>query len=90
MPTRQYVEFGGLDDDASDADGDDWSSHESEGIHLPDPNADKANAQHGKSLEVLLASKNKRILEELTRFRVNLPHPSASPKYIHSRLCCTR
>jgi homeobox protein cut-like len=40
------------------------------GIHLPNPNADKANAQQGKSLEVLLAIKNKRILEELTRFRV--------------------
>ncbi|KAI9572274.1 CASP C terminal-domain-containing protein [Boletus coccyginus] len=66
----KYVEFGGLDDDISDADGDDWSSHASEGVHLPDPNADKANAQHGKSLEVLLASKNKRILEELTRFRI--------------------
>ena len=70
---KQYVEFGGLDDDTSDAGGDDWSSHESDGVHLPDPNADKANAQHGKSLEVLLASKNKRILEELTRFRVSLP-----------------
>ena len=40
------------------------------GIHLPNPNADKANAQQGKSLEVLLATKNKKILEELTRFRV--------------------
>jgi hypothetical protein len=40
------------------------------GIHLPNPNADKANAQQGRSLEVLLATKNKRILEELTRFRV--------------------
>lgn len=41
-------------------------------IHLPNPNADKANAQHGKSLEALLATKNKRILEELTKFRVRL------------------
>jgi hypothetical protein len=41
-------------------------------VHLPNPNADKANAQQGKSLEVLLATKNKRILEELTRFRVRL------------------
>lgn len=65
----KYVEFGGLDDD--DADGDDWSSHGSEsGVHLPDPNADKANARQGKSLEVLLATKNKRLLEELIRFRV--------------------
>ncbi|KAI6157475.1 CASP C terminal-domain-containing protein [Pisolithus tinctorius] len=69
LEIMKYVEFGGLDDD--DADADDWSSHESEsGVHLPDPNADKANARQGKSLEVLLAAKNKRILEELTRFRV--------------------
>ena len=40
------------------------------GLHLPNPNADKANAQSGKSLEVLLAIKNKKILEELTKFRV--------------------
>ena len=41
-------------------------------MRLPDPNADKAAQQHGKSLEALLAAKNKRILEELTKFRVRL------------------
>ncbi|KAG8213641.1 hypothetical protein J3R82DRAFT_10331 [Butyriboletus roseoflavus] len=77
-----YVEFGVLDNDTSDADGAGWSPHESEGIHLSDPNADKANAQHGKSLE----SMNKRIFEELTRFRVGLPlFPSQSPQYTRSR-----
>lgn len=40
------------------------------GLQLPNPNAAKANAQQGKPLEVLLATKNKRILEELTKFRV--------------------
>ncbi|KAG0701321.1 CASP C terminal-domain-containing protein [Suillus ampliporus] len=62
----KYVEFAGLDPD------DDWSSpdEDEDGVHLPNPNADKANAQQGKSLEVLLATKNKRILEELTRFRI--------------------
>ena len=40
---------------------------------MPNPNAEKANAQRGKSLEVLLASKNKRILEQLTKFRVCYP-----------------
>ena len=40
------------------------------GLHLPNPNADKANAQSGRSLEILLAIKNKKILEELTKFRV--------------------
>ncbi|KAI6045966.1 CASP C terminal-domain-containing protein [Pisolithus marmoratus] len=69
LEIMKYVEFGGLDDD--DADADDWSSHESEsGVHLPDPNAHKTNARQGKTLEVLLAAKNKRVLEELTRFRV--------------------
>jgi hypothetical protein len=43
---------------------------EDDRVHLPNPNADKANAQHGKSLEALLATKNKKILEELTKFRV--------------------
>lgn len=43
------------------------------GVHLPNPNADKANAQQGKSLEVLLATKGKRIQEELTKFRVRPP-----------------
>ncbi|KAL4074255.1 CASP C terminal-domain-containing protein [Scleroderma yunnanense] len=68
LEIMKYVEFGGLDDDV---DADDWSSHESEGgVNLPDPNADKANSQPGKSLEMLLATKNKRMLEELTRFRI--------------------
>lgn len=39
-------------------------------LHLPNPNAEKANSQHGNSLEVLLATKNKRIVEELTKLRV--------------------
>ena len=57
-------------------------------LSLPNPNADKANAHHGKSLEVLLATKNKRILDELAKFRVRcapiLPpfcySPNSSPR----------
>ena len=69
---HQYVEFAGLEED----DGFDtaWSSPangDALGLHLPDPNADKANAQRGKSLEILLATKNKRIMEELAKFRVS-------------------
>ncbi|KAF9060657.1 CASP C terminal-domain-containing protein [Rhodocollybia butyracea] len=64
----KYVEFAGFEDDMEDdhplANGYDV------GIQLPNPNADKANAQQGKSLEALLASKNKRLLEELTKFRI--------------------
>lgn len=40
------------------------------GLQLPNPNASKANA-HQDSLEVLLATKNKRIQDELTKFRVH-------------------
>jgi len=62
---HQYVEFAGGDAD----DLDDPHPHGLD-LRLPNPNAEKANAQQGKSLETLLAAKNKRILEELTRFRV--------------------
>lgn len=65
----QYVEFAGFEED-QDEDTGSLSELNELGIHLPNPNADKANAQQGKSLEVLLATKNKKILEELTRFRV--------------------
>jgi homeobox protein cut-like len=42
------------------------------GLQLPNPNASKANAHPANSLEALLATKNKRILEELTKFRVGV------------------
>lgn len=59
------MEFAGLEEDADEDD------HEGEsGLQLPNPNAQKANAQRGKTLEALLATKNKKILEELTKFRV--------------------
>ena len=45
------------------------------GLQLPNPNASKANAHPANSLEALLATKNKRILEELTKFRVRLSSP---------------
>lgn len=59
------MEFAGLEDGEED-DIDDTQIE----LHLPNPNAEKANSQHGKSLEALLATKNKRLLEELTKFRV--------------------
>lgn len=74
----QYVEFAGLDEDL-DEDTGSLSELNELGLHLPDPNAEKANAQQGKSLEVLLATKNKRILEELTRFRVQFLLPIDRP-----------
>lgn len=41
-------------------------------VYLPSPNPEKVNTHRGKSLEALLAIKNKRLLEELTRFRVSM------------------
>ncbi|KAG1729204.1 CASP C terminal-domain-containing protein [Suillus paluster] len=81
----KYVEFAGLDPD------DDWSSpdEDEDGVHLPNPNADKANVQQGKSLEVLLATKNKRILEELTRFRILHTSLEASLKSTEDELAET-
>lgn len=72
LEIMKYVEFAGLEEE-DDTEG---ASLNGNGdalglqLHLPNPNADKANAQRGKSLEVLLATKNKRILEELAKFRI--------------------
>lgn len=71
LEIMKYVEFAGLDEeDTFDATGSSPANGDALGLHLPDPNADKANAQRGKSLEILLATKNKRILEELAKFRI--------------------
>lgn len=64
----QYVEFAGLEGDLDEEDG--LASDNQLGLQLPNPNASKANAHPANSLEALLATKNKRILEELTKFRV--------------------
>jgi homeobox protein cut-like len=66
----QYVEFAGLEGDLDEEDGLAPDNHL--GLQLPNPNASKANAHPANSLEALLATKNKRILEELTKFRVGL------------------
>ena len=64
----QYVEFAGLEeDDDTDTLVGENDGVDALGLHLPNPNADKASAQSGKSLEVLLAIKNKKILEELIK-----------------------
>lgn len=55
---HQYVEFSGADLDADDE------------VALPDPNADVSNKKLGQSLENLLVSKNRRLLEDLTKLRV--------------------
>ncbi|TRM69395.1 CASP C terminal-domain-containing protein [Schizophyllum amplum] len=88
LEIMKYVEFAGLDDESEDADdngpyanGDDASR-----LSLPNPNADKANAHHGKSLEALLATKNKRILDELAKFRVTHAELETTLTSVQSRL----
>ncbi len=68
----QYVEFSGLEEEEGLDIYDELSNGNHLGLSLPDPNATKANVQHNKSLEALLAAKNKRIMEEVTKFRVSL------------------
>ncbi|KAJ7178378.1 CASP C terminal-domain-containing protein [Mycena crocata] len=66
LEIMKYVEFAGLDEDA-DEDGDQGNEP---GLQLPNPNAQKANAQRGKTLEALLATKNKKLQDELTKLRI--------------------
>jgi len=68
LEIMKYVEFAGLEGDLDEEDG--VASDNQLGLQLPNPNASKANAHPANSLEALLATKNKRILEELTKFRI--------------------
>jgi len=68
LEIMKYVEFAGLEGDLDEEDG--LASDNHLGLQLPNPNASKANAHPASSLETLLATKNKRILEELTKFRI--------------------
>ncbi|KAJ7859720.1 CASP C terminal-domain-containing protein [Mycena leptocephala] len=85
LEIMKYVEFAGLDEDA-DEDGD---HGDESGLQLPNPNAQKANAHRGKTLEALLATKNKRILEELTKFRILHTDLEASLQTAEERLATT-
>ncbi|KAJ7446265.1 CASP C terminal-domain-containing protein [Mycena galericulata] len=85
LEIMKYVEFAGLDEDA-DEDGDETDKN---GLQLPNPNAQKANAQRGKTLEALLATKNKRILEELTKFRILKTELEASLQSAEEQLVST-
>ncbi|ORY33495.1 putative Golgi vesicle transport-related protein [Naematelia encephala] len=59
LEIMKYVEFSGADFEGDDD------------VRLPDPNANEANKQLGRSLENLLVSKNRRLLEDLTKLRVS-------------------
>ncbi|THH03436.1 hypothetical protein EW145_g6255 [Phellinidium pouzarii] len=69
LDIMKYVEFGGMDDDdLINEDGSIGSNHFS--VALPSPIPTKSNMhQQNNSLETLLATKNKRIMEELTKSR---------------------
>ncbi|KZS93958.1 hypothetical protein SISNIDRAFT_453667 [Sistotremastrum niveocremeum HHB9708] len=69
LEIMKFVEFAGADinDSEDDIDGD---QNQDDGLRLPNPNSSKQSDGQNKSLEVLLASKNKRMLDELTKFRV--------------------
>ncbi|TFK73911.1 hypothetical protein BDN72DRAFT_834236 [Pluteus cervinus] len=68
LEIMKYVEFGGTDED--DDENGDTSFGQGYDLHLPSPNPERANVERGKSLEALLAIKNKRLLEELTKIRI--------------------
>ncbi|KAI0268768.1 CASP C terminal-domain-containing protein [Gloeopeniophorella convolvens] len=68
LDIMKYVEFAGLEGEQDEEDG--LVSDNQLGLQLPNPNASKASTHPANSLEALLATKNKRILEELTKFRI--------------------
>ena len=63
---HQFVEFSGFDV-YDDEEKDSLNGHENG--YLPNPDTSKQNFREGKSLELLLATKNKRLQEELTKLR---------------------
>ncbi|KZT10961.1 uncharacterized protein LAESUDRAFT_721378 [Laetiporus sulphureus 93-53] len=90
LEIMKYVEFAGLEEDEELEGITVNGSDDALGLHLPDPNADKANARRGKSLEVLLATKNKRIQEELTKFRILHGELEASLQAAQAQLDATQ
>ncbi|KAK4054157.1 hypothetical protein OIV83_001183 [Microbotryomycetes sp. JL201] len=69
LEIMKYVEFAGMDLDGPAEDDAD--------VHLPDPNADKANLQRAESLEGLLMSKNRKLQDQVTSMRVAYEELSA-------------
>ncbi|KAL5528564.1 hypothetical protein ACEPAF_7700 [Sanghuangporus sanghuang] len=71
LDIMKFVEFGGMDENDHTEDGGYITDGNSLGLALPSPRPTKSTAQQQtSSLEVLLATKNKRITEELTKLRV--------------------
>lgn len=59
-----------LDDEDDVFDSEDISTLSGPALRMPDPNADVANRQRGKSLETLLVSKNRKLQDDVTNLRV--------------------
>lgn len=55
-------------------------------LRLPNPNAEKANLHHGRPLEGLLMSKNRRLQDGMTRLRVSQEELTASLQNTRSEL----
>ncbi|EJD02863.1 uncharacterized protein FOMMEDRAFT_156221 [Fomitiporia mediterranea MF3/22] len=72
LDIMKFVEFGGMDEDEHVTEDGYIVDGNSLGLALPSPNPAKLTAQQqqSNSLETLLATKNKRITEELTKLRV--------------------
>ncbi|WWC91645.1 uncharacterized protein L201_006591 [Kwoniella dendrophila CBS 6074] len=71
LEIMKYVEFSGADFfENEDEDGEE-NQFSSPALTLPDPNATVANKSLNRSLENLLVSKNRRLLEDLTKLRVS-------------------
>ncbi|KAF9482164.1 hypothetical protein BDN70DRAFT_919353 [Pholiota conissans] len=68
LEIMKYVEFSGFD--ANDEDEDHVTTDTDNDWYLPSPNAGKSSTKEGKTLEALLATKNKRLQEELTKLRI--------------------
>ncbi|TEB30365.1 hypothetical protein FA13DRAFT_1733679 [Coprinellus micaceus] len=88
LDIMKYVEFSGLEEDDVDSESE-LPNGNGLGLHLPDPNAEKANHEHGTSLEILLATKNKRMQEELTKFRILHTELQESLRSVEQRLDIT-
>ncbi|KAL1743372.1 CASP C terminal-domain-containing protein [Schizophyllum fasciatum] len=86
LEIMKYVEFAGLEEEDESEDGGAHANGDDSHLSLPNPNADKANARHGRSLEALLATKNKRILDELAKFRITHAELETTLTSVQARL----
>ncbi|KAF8904459.1 CASP C terminal-domain-containing protein [Gymnopilus junonius] len=68
LEIMKYVEFSGFD--ANDEGEEPTLNGHDLDLYLPSPNPGKSNSGEGRSLDILLSTKNKRLQEELTKLRI--------------------